>query len=61
VENEGGVGREGVAEESLGLGDKMETVGKNGLGVNWPVSGDEVEGLFSRSWWLFGASDGEKG
>ena len=47
MENEGGVGRERVAEESLGLGDKMETVGKNGLGVNWPVSGDEVEGLFS--------------
>ena len=29
------------------MGDKMETVGKNGLGVNWPVSGDEVKGLFS--------------
>ena len=25
----------------------METVGKNGLGMNWPVSGDKVKGLFS--------------
>ena len=47
MENEGGVGGEGVAEEGLGLRDKMETVGKNGLGVNWPVSGDKVKGLFS--------------
>ena len=47
MKNEGSVGREGVAEESLRLGDKMEAVGECGLGVNWTVSGDEIEGLLS--------------
>ena len=47
MKNEGGVGREGVAQESLRLGDKVEAVGECGLGVNLPISGDEVEGLLS--------------
>ena len=47
MKNEGNVGREGVAKESLRLGDKMEAVGECGLGVNRTVSGDEIEGLLS--------------
>jgi hypothetical protein len=47
VKKEGGVSREGIAQESLKLGDKVEAVGESGLGVNLPVSGDEVEGLLS--------------
>ena len=48
MENEGSVGGEGVAEESLRLGDKVEAVGECGLRVNRTVTGDKIEGLLSR-------------
>ena len=47
MKNEGSVGGEGVAEESMRLGDKMEAVGECGLRVNRTVTGDEIERLLS--------------
>jgi len=48
VEDQGGVGWEGIARAGLGLRDNVEAAGEFGGGVDEAVGGDDEEGGGSR-------------